>query len=233
MKHKTLIFFLGLAVSLFVGEIGIRIFRGELFTTSNLIVRRLFKKNGVLNGLILSERLGWTLPDKPMRVSRMNWVRSLFGELELGRPYVVNSAAGVRVTPNVFSSRLNNDQLIVTLGDSFTFGGEVSDEETWPFYIQAITNNQVLNGGLTLYGLDQSFLKLQQLLNNHRPKTVILSIMEQSILRTQRKSERWSITANWVNRPYFSAKNGKLELNNISNNLMSQAQHQGSPPPSN
>lgn len=131
------------------------------------------------------------------------------------RLFKVTTQNGYRFAPNAWKIPLNDKDLIVTLGDSFTFGDEVSDEETWPSHLQALTKIQVLNGGGSLFGLDQSLLRLKTILKTDKPKTVILSVIRESILRTQRKKERVSGTGEWLNRPYFIKRGDILELQNV------------------
>ena len=41
---------------------------------------------------------------------------------------------------------------ILAVGDSFTFGNEVEDNETWPAYLEEILNKRVINAGVGAYG---------------------------------------------------------------------------------
>ena len=52
---------------------------------------------------------------------------------------------------------------IVTLGDSYTFGDEVSDDETYSHYLErCLPDTEVMNFGLSGYGHDQMLLYLEQ-----------------------------------------------------------------------
>lgn len=51
---------------------------------------------------------------------------------------------------------LNNDKKILTVGDSFTFGDQVSNNETWPSCLEKNTKIQVDNGGVSGYGTSQA-----------------------------------------------------------------------------
>ena len=52
---------------------------------------------------------------------------------------------------------------ILAVGDSFTFGDEVNDGQTWPAQLQHLTGRRVLNGGVSGYGFDQTVLRAEQL----------------------------------------------------------------------
>lgn len=54
------------------------------------------------------------------------------------------------------ASTLNQGELILTVGDSFTFGDQVSNEETWPACLEQTTNFKVYNGGVFGYGAAQA-----------------------------------------------------------------------------
>src|SRR5580658_4271220 len=52
---------------------------------------------------------------------------------------------------------------ILAVGDSYTFGEDVSDSETWPAYLQRLTGQRVLNGGVSGYGFDQIVMRAELL----------------------------------------------------------------------
>ena len=98
---------------------------------------------------------------------------------------------------------------ILAVGDSFTFGDEVSDWETWPAQLQTLSGRRVINGGVFGYGIDQSFLRARQLLSRYRFSTVIFSFILDDIHRCQ-LSER-----TFAGKPYFDFKDGRLTLENV------------------
>lgn len=97
---------------------------------------------------------------------------------------------------------------ILTVGDSFTFGDEVSDSETWPAALERITGRRVVNGGVFAYGLDQSFLRLVSLLPTYEPTTAILSFIPEDIPRTE-----FAVALN-APKPYFAVAGDSLVLRN-------------------
>ena len=98
---------------------------------------------------------------------------------------------------------------ILAVGDSFTFGSQVADSETWPAELEKLTGRKVINGGVFAYGIDQAFLRARHLLSRYRFSTVIFSFISDDIRRCQ-LSEGWS-----RQKPYFDFKDGRLTLENV------------------
>src|SRR5262249_13314427 len=96
--------------------------------------------------------------------------------------------------------------LIIAVGDSFTFGDQVSDSETWPADLERLLGMTVLNGGVFGYGVDQSYLRAIQLIEKYKPSVVIFSFIADDINRTQ-LSERTGVP-----KPYFVYNGGNVEL---------------------
>jgi len=112
---------------------------------------------------------------------------------------------GIRSNQNVLSKK--NQKIILAVGDSFTFGDQVSDDETWPAILEDISDSRVINGGVFGYGIDQSFLRMQELTPKYRPDSIIFSFIPDDINRCE-LSERTSVP-----KPYFDiSKNGDLVL---------------------
>lgn len=97
---------------------------------------------------------------------------------------------------------------ILAVGDSYTFGYEVRDEETWPAILEDLTGRRVINGGGFAYGMDQSLLRARQLIDRYQPDTVIYSFIPNDIWRNQISAR------SGVNKPYFDIQNGSLALKN-------------------
>jgi len=93
-----------------------------------------------------------------------------------GKGKVVNSNAnGLRGTTQYSYARTPGKQRILVLGDSFTFGTDVSDNETYSHYLEAaLPNTEVLNLGVQGYGQDQMLLYLQEEGVKYHPDIVIL-----------------------------------------------------------
>ncbi len=58
---------------------------------------------------------------------------------------------------------------ILAVGDSFTWGSQVGDDQTWPAYLQAMFARRVLNAGVNGYGVDQIVMRAERLVPSHRP----------------------------------------------------------------
>ena len=97
---------------------------------------------------------------------------------------------------------------ILAVGDSYTFGYEVSDNQTWPAILERLTGRKVINGGVIAYGMDQSLLMARQLIDKYNPDTLIYSFIPDDIYRCQLSARTG------VKKPYFVIDNGKLELKN-------------------
>ncbi|MDP3939512.1 MAG: hypothetical protein Q8R92_15440 [Deltaproteobacteria bacterium] len=97
---------------------------------------------------------------------------------------------------------------VVAVGDSFTFGDEVSDGETWPAYLEQALGRPVLNAGVFGYGLDQAVLRAEAIVETTRPAILIVSITPDDIARCE-----YSYRFAW--KPYFDLAGGDLVLRNI------------------
>lgn len=91
---------------------------------------------------------------------------------------------------------------ILVVGDSFTFGEEVSDGEAWPADLQRITGRRVLNGGVSGYGFDQIVLRTEALAPVYKPKAIVVAFIADDIRRTEMR-RLWS-----ADKPYFDLENG-------------------------
>jgi len=92
---------------------------------------------------------------------------------------------------------------ILAVGDSFTEGWEVDDDETWPAYLEKLTGKAVVNGGVGGYGTDQVVLRAEQMLPIVKPKVLIIGFLEFDIFRTGH-------THFGSPKPYFTIENETL-----------------------
>ena len=95
------------------------------------------------------------------------------------------------------------------MGDSFTYGDEVSDGQTWPAQLRLLTGRRVLNGGVSGYGFDQIVLRAEQLAARYRPTTIVVAFIADDIRRTE-MSRMWS-----ADKPYFVIEDGRLALKGV------------------
>ncbi|MFM8410686.1 MAG: SGNH/GDSL hydrolase family protein [Alphaproteobacteria bacterium] len=73
---------------------------------------------------------------------------------------------------------------ILAIGDSFTFGEEVSNDETWASLLaRDLPATEVLNAGVHGYGLDQILLRLRRALPRWHPDVVVLGFFFDDLTR--------------------------------------------------
>ena len=96
------------------------------------------------------------------------------------------------------------------MGDSFTFGEEVKDDETWPAHLQQLLGRRVLNAGVSGYGFDQIVLRAERIVPDIHPSAVVVGFIADDIVRTEMR-RRWS-----AEKPYFDIQNGALVLRNVA-----------------
>jgi lysophospholipase L1-like esterase len=95
---------------------------------------------------------------------------------------------------------------VETFGDSFTFGDEVSDEETYPHFLQKrLPGSEVLNFGVSGYGHDQMLLFFRSEGRAFRPDWVVVGFTHPE---TPRNLSTFYVYA----KPRFLAKAGGLAL---------------------
>ena len=99
------------------------------------------------------------------------------------------------------------NELILTTGDSFTYGAGVSDNETWPSILEELSGIRVINGGVSGYGIDQSFLRMISLAAKYKPDIIVFSFIPDDIYRCE-------FSNRFAKKPYYNvSEDGKLMLN--------------------
>ena len=116
---------------------------------------------------------------------------------------------GVRSNGHETSQLGPNEAPILAVGDSYTFGDQVSDHETWPAVLEELVGRPVINGGVFAYGIDQIFLRTTQLLDIYQPDTLIFSFIAHDIFRAQ------LVEMMGVGKPYFDVSDDTLTLKNV------------------
>jgi hypothetical protein len=98
---------------------------------------------------------------------------------------------------------------IAVFGDSFTFGQEVDDAETFCSRLpQWLPSAEVLNFGVHGYGHDQMLLYLKEKGPVYRPDVVVLSFMEMDMVRNVMAFRDFA-------KPRYDWKDGSLRLRNV------------------
>lgn len=103
---------------------------------------------------------------------------------------------------------------VIALGDSFTWGIEVKDDECFPHYLEKILQGrqaaEVFNMGVGSYGIDQMLLKYERHGRPLRPDVVVLGIFPHDYDRTRLSFYSYS-------KPIFrrDEKTGPYVLENV------------------
>lgn len=98
---------------------------------------------------------------------------------------------------------------ILALGDSFTFGEDVADDQTWPAQLQRLLGRRVLNGGMSGYGFDQIVLRGERLAADLGASVIVLGFISDDIRRTEFR-RLW-----WRDKPWFTPENGQFSLKGV------------------
>lgn len=144
--------------------------------------------------MVYHDQLGWV-----PRPGKSGWFADWSSNVD---------AAGFRVQPDLTGS---TERPILAVGDSFTFGDEVGDKDTWGATLEEMLGRRVLNAGVGAYGIDQAVLRAKLLLEDYEPETVILAFIADDISRTE--FSYYPYGRGW--KPYFEFENGALVLRNV------------------
>lgn len=142
---------------------------------------------------------------------RLGWVpkQGFAGKENMWGTEVTISQDGIRANgQNALKNSKSSENLILAIGDSFTFGDQVSDHETWPAILEKLTGIRTLNGGVFGYGVDQTYLRMRSLAKKYQPTVIVFSLIPSDIYRCE-LSERTSVA-----KPYFQIKENSLILRN-------------------
>jgi len=181
-------------VSLGVLELGLRTwFWGYLFTWTNLVLdARTVLAEGDAGRYAHDDRLGY--------VPRA-------GHAADG---VTIEADGRRRTGAAVGTALAASEApILAVGDSFTFGAEVADLQTWPALLQQMSGRPVINAGVSGYGFDQIVLRAEALAPVYRPAAIVVAFIADDIRRTEMR-RLWS-----ADKPYFDLDGEALVARNV------------------
>ncbi len=97
---------------------------------------------------------------------------------------------------------------ILILGDSFTFGDEVSDDETYSYYLQGMMPDaEIINMGVHGYGHDQMLILFKESGITYKPDIVILGFVFDDVQRNSLKFRDYA-------KPKFEISNRELTITN-------------------
>jgi hypothetical protein len=175
--------------------------------------------------MVGAEIVARIMSDMPV-FSRINFVTRAFDLIELYGYLAYDPTLGWKMKENFYepgfwlttgkhSLRMNENALrdppeggILAVGDSFT-ACATHDNETWPAYLEKLTGIPVLNAGCGGYGVDQMILRAERLIPILKPKTVIVGILAQDILRCNLRLFGKAF------KPWFSVKDMQLTLEGV------------------
>ncbi|MGV6827434.1 MAG: SGNH/GDSL hydrolase family protein [bacterium] len=103
---------------------------------------------------------------------------------------------------------VESDQRILAVGDSYTFGAQVGDHESWPAILERRLQTSVINGGVCGYGVGQTVLRAHELVPQYMPEKIIIGITPANIWRSQLSVFYSS------DKPYFTLENSVPALRN-------------------
>lgn len=97
---------------------------------------------------------------------------------------------------------------LLAVGDSFTFGDQVSDDETWPAVLERELREPVWNGGVFGYSFAQTVLRAERLLPTLPADRLLVSFIADDLRRCE-FSTRYGDTC------WFAIEQGALVLHGV------------------
>lgn len=147
-------------------EVGLRYVDGmPLVPRTNLIEWTLDLIRTNTSVMVHDEMLGWRLRE----------------DVAVGQGAFTTGTLGVRM--NSGEPRPLPKGAILAVGDSFTVGSGVDDDQTWPAHLERLTGTPVLNGAAGAWGVDQMVLRAEQLGPQLESRAVVVGILAQDSLR--------------------------------------------------
>lgn len=193
---KLMLVLLGTLFGFLLAEGAVRLHHGDLWTPENFLEEEL---NLFLSACpaAFDPALGW-IPRPGASGTENIW-----------KTEVTISAAGTRSNGAAQADGCRAQApAILTVGDSFTFGDEVSDAESWPAHLQRQSGYCVVNGGVFGYGLDQAVLRAEKLVPEVDPRLLIVGLFYGDVARCE-----LSMLAG-VGKPFFDVADQRLVLRN-------------------
>jgi hypothetical protein len=120
-----------------------------------------------------------------------------------------SNSHGLRGAPEHPYDKPVGTRRVVAIGDSFTFGEDVGDDETWPRRLEALLPGvEVLNLGVHGYGHDQMLLYLKEEGLRYQPDLVLVGFLPDDM-------ERNVVAFRDFAKPRFVVEGGRLALRNV------------------
>lgn len=182
-RAKRVLLMAGATVAaLLLMELGLRAFDGYLGDWSNLVLRA-------------RTALGETEAQRFIADARVGHVPK-------------GGTRGNGVTGAV-TGGVGADPIVLAVGDSYTYGEEVADDETWPAFLQTKLARPVVNGGVSGFGFDQIVLRAEAMAPQIKPGVIVAAFIADDIRRTEMR-RMWG-----AEKPYFVLENGKAVAKNV------------------
>lgn len=182
---------LGLLLALAAGELAVRLWRG-----------RLFSLRSPRHDLLRLLRSAYPAEHDPL----LGYVprAGFHGTQNAWHTQVTIDGAGLRSN----GAPPPDGTPLVAVGDSFTFGDEVSDADTWPARLERRLGRPVLNGGVFGYGFDQTALRAERLIAGRPVAGLIVALIPDDL-------ERCEYAYRFAAKPYFDVAAGRLALRHV------------------
>lgn len=161
---------IGLIVLFAILEIGTRALKDNIKDYYFWFAMRALGQSDAMQHITYDKKLGWTTK------SNSDFPNHVWGKKVSTLDHGIRSN-GLNNTPS------NDKPLILAVGDSFTFGNSVSDNETWPSYLEKMAGIKVVNGGVDGYGFDQIYMRTIDLSKTYKPDILIVSFIMDDIYR--------------------------------------------------
>jgi hypothetical protein len=127
-----------------------------------------------------------------------------------GGKLLTTNARGLRGSRNYAYEKPEGVFRIVVLGDSFTFGEEVGDDDAYPHQLEArLPGVEVINLGVHGYGHDQMLLYLKEEGLRYHPDLVLLGFISDDMVRNVLAFRDYA-------KPRFELDGGRLVLRQAS-----------------
>jgi len=179
---------LSLFVLLITGEVTARLMRGRLFSTQHVMSATLLSVEGA---------------GCPTRYDSLTgWVNSPGSSKYDDRFGVTYNIDGQGFRSN--GQPRPNGPAILCVGDSFTFGDEVADADTFSASLERELSLPVYNAGVVNFGFDQIVLEAERRVEQLQPDILVVAIISADVLRCQYSSFQGC-------KPWFSVKDGILK----------------------
>jgi hypothetical protein len=189
---NTLLVVASVAFSFAALEIGMRAAHDlPLVGGPNFIGQALDLVRSNSGAMDFDDRIGWRLKEN-QGAPGSGYMTTRFGIRANGVPMLKLPAAA-----------------ILAVGDSFTAGSGVKDEETWPAQLERGLGRPVINAAAGAYGVDQMVLRAELLAPALRPSVLIVGILGQDSLRNS-----YDVYGGGA-KPWFDLEGSQLVLKGV------------------